>query len=56
MTGCVNKCYFKLILNQMKRKILVRLQEHSIYDTGRRSRKKHEDLPRGIYEVVDDSG
>ena len=34
----------------------VDLRKHSIRDTGGRSRKKHEDLPEGIYEEVDDSG
>ena len=32
------------------------LQKHSIKDTGGRSRKKHEDPPKGMYEEVDDSG
>ena len=34
----------------------VDLRKHSIEDTGGRSRKKHEDPPKGMYEEVDDSG
>ena len=32
------------------------LRKHSIKDTGGRSCKKHENLPEGMYEEVDDSG
>ena len=35
--------------------ILVDLRKHSIKGTGGRSRKKHEDAMKGLYEEVDDS-
>ena len=34
----------------------VDLRKHSIEDTRGRSRKKHKDPPKGMYEKVDDSG
>ena len=34
----------------------VDLRKHSITDTEEKSRKKHEDLPEGMYEEVNDSG
>ena len=31
-------------------------RNHSIKDTGGKSRKKHKEPPEGMYEEVDDSG